>query len=94
MSRGLRPNDHIPLTLNPQKIWGVSLITLEGDIHQGGVFGDSEGSKSGDQERKTVMKRMALLKLIFLLAVPLLIIVALAAGIKEFYPVRKPMHLG
>ncbi|MCJ7783595.1 MAG: hypothetical protein MUP41_06650, partial [Desulfobacterales bacterium] len=30
-------------------------------------------------------KRRALLKLIFLLAVPLLIMVALAAGIKEFY---------
>jgi len=39
-------------------------------------------------------KRRALLKLIFLLAVPLLIVVALAAGFKEFYPVRKPLHLG
>jgi hypothetical protein len=41
-----------------------------------------------------VKKRGTFFKLIFLLAVPLLIVVALAAGFKEFYPVRKPLHLG
>ena len=63
-------------------------------IYQEGVFGNGEDSKQGDEEKKTVKKRRALLKLIFLLAVPLLIMVALAAGFKEFYPVRKPLHLG
>ncbi len=88
------PHDHITTKLNSNKIEGVSLITLERNIHQRGIFENGKHSESGDEERKTVKKRSVFFKLTLLFGVPLLIMVALAAGIKEFYPVRKPLHLG
>ena len=63
----------------------MSLITLERNIHQGRDFRNNQIGEPRDEERKTVRKRRVRLKLISLLAVPLLVMVALPAGIKEVY---------
>ena len=55
------------------------------NIHQGGVFGNVENSEPGDEEREALSKRRIFFKIIFILLVPLAIMLALAAGIKEFY---------
>ena len=68
----------------------IILYSIDVNVNFLRIFGNGKDSKPGDEERQIMSKLRIWLKLTFLLAVPFLIMVVLAAGIKEFYPVRNP----